>query len=55
MLEADKKELAEIIAPFPLLNKNAVESLRYRAQVNISFLFLIFINNQASQDTFVNI
>ncbi|KAF3320475.1 DEAD-box ATP-dependent RNA helicase 16 [Carex littledalei] len=32
VLEADKKELSEIIAPFPLLNKNAVESLRYRAQ-----------------------
>ncbi|KAJ1697527.1 hypothetical protein LUZ63_006039 [Rhynchospora breviuscula] len=32
VLEADKKELPEIITPFPLLKQNAVESLRYRAQ-----------------------
>ena len=32
---------SNFIAPFPLLTKNAVEGLRYRAEVNIAFLYCI--------------
>lgn len=31
--DGDNEELSNCIVPFPLLTKNAVESLRYRAEV----------------------
>jgi hypothetical protein len=49
LFEADKKELANIITPFFLLNKNVVESLCYQAQVNMTLLFGIVIHDQVSK------
>lgn len=40
-LGEDEKKDSNLIAPFSLLSKNAVESLRYRAEVIVnSFIFL---------------
>lgn len=35
----------DIIVPFPLLTKNAVESLRYRAEVCVMHIYTIFLND----------
>ena len=40
MLQDVEKKDMDCISPFPLLTKDAVESLRYKAQVcNISYIF----------------
>jgi hypothetical protein len=45
MLRDIEKKDMDCISPFPLLTKDAVESLRYRAQVsNISILDYVYLN-----------
>lgn len=42
VLGEDEEKDSNFIAPFPLLTKNAVESLRYRAEVKISQIPIFF-------------
>lgn len=45
MLRDVEKKDTDCISPFPLLMKDAVESLRYRAQVsNISIVDYVYLN-----------
>lgn len=43
ILGDDENKESNFIAPFPLLTKNAVESLRYRAEVMIQILLSLRI------------
>ena len=40
----DENKESNFIAPFPLLTKNAVESLRYRAEVIVQILISLGIH-----------
>lgn len=41
LLGENEDKVSQFIAPFPLLSKNAVESLRYRAEVKLSSIVFL--------------
>lgn len=41
LLGENEDKVSQFIAPFPLLSKNAVESLRYRAEVKFSSIIFV--------------